>query len=270
MRRFTTTLLALVVVVFFASMFPHPASAAEVPSDHVVVMYFHRTQRCPTCLKMGSYSEEAVTSGFAARIKDRTISFHYIDFQDRKNAALAKGYGVSGPSLIIARVANGKVLEFKSLKEIWTQVADRPAFLKYVQDHVAAYDAPGDRVVAMYFHRTERCPTCLKMGSYAEEAVMTRFAKQLKDGTVAFYYVDFQDKKNAALAKQYRISGPALIVAKFVDNKGAGFTNLEDIWTKVGDKKGFVKYVQDNVTAYHKQILEKLAVEQSPSQKPVR
>ena len=270
MRHFATPVLAAVAVAVFASMFPHPASAAEVPGDHVVVMYFHRTQRCPTCLKMGSYSEEAVKSGFAARIKDRTISFHYIDFQDPKNAALAKGYGVSGPSLIIARIANGKVLEFKNLKEIWAKVADRPAFLKYVQDHVAAYDAPGDRVVAMYFHRTQRCPTCLKMGSFAEEAVMSRFAKELKDGTVAFYYVDFQDKANAALAKRYGISGPALIVAKIVANQRADFTNLEDIWTKVGDKQEFLEYVQDNVTAYHKQILKKLVVEQKPSQNPVR
>ncbi|OHB84808.1 MAG: hypothetical protein A2V98_08845 [Planctomycetes bacterium RBG_16_64_12] len=115
-----------------------------------------------------------------------------------------------------------------------------------------AVDAPADRVVAMYFHRTKRCPTCLKMGSYSEEAVKTGFAEQLKDGTVELHYVDFQDKKNAALTKAYRISGPALVVAKVAENKVAEFKDLKDIWTKVGDKKAFLEYVQENIAAYRK------------------
>jgi hypothetical protein len=109
---------------------------------------------------------------------------------------------------------------------------------------------PKDRVVAMYFHRTERCPTCLKMGSYSEEAIGRGFAAQLKAGAVEFHTIDFQDKKNAALTKGYHITGPALIVAKVVDNKVADFKNLKEIWTHVGDKNAFIKYVQDNVTAY--------------------
>ena len=37
-------------------------------------------------------------------------------------------------------------------------------------------------------------------------------AERVKDGTGAFYYIDFQDEKNAKLAKGYDVSGPALIV----------------------------------------------------------
>ena len=45
-------------------------------------MYFHRTRRRPTCLKMGKLFQEAVKSGFAQQIKDGKVEFHYIDFQD--------------------------------------------------------------------------------------------------------------------------------------------------------------------------------------------
>jgi hypothetical protein len=112
-----------------------------------------------------------------------------------------------------------------------------------------AADAPKDRVVAMYFHRTQRCPTCLKMGSYAEEAVTTAFADELKKGQVAFYFIDFQDPKNARYANAYNVSGPALIVAKIADNKVASYSNLEEIWEKVGEKEKFFRYVQENVKA---------------------
>ena len=137
------TLLAVVVLI---SLHSASASAAEqkaemkkAPADRVVVMYFHRTQRCPTCLRMGGYSEEAVVKGFAGQIKDGTVEFHYIDFQDKKNAALTKGYKIGGPTLIVARVAKNKVAEFTDLKDIWTKNSDKKAFFKYVRDSVTAY-----------------------------------------------------------------------------------------------------------------------------------
>ena len=91
MKRVLTCVFAFGIVALLASMLPQAVVAADAPADRVVVMYFHRTQRCPTCLKMGSYSEEAVKSGFAKQIKDGKVEFHYIDFQDEKNAALHEG-----------------------------------------------------------------------------------------------------------------------------------------------------------------------------------
>ena len=140
MKRIACALLAAAAAALFVSSLPAVAQAADVPpADRVVAMYFHRTQRCPTCLKMGGYAEEAMKTGFAPQLKDRTVGFYYIDFQDEKNAALTKGYRVTGPALIIARVTNNKVVEFKDLKDIWTHVRDKKAFVKYVQENVTAY-----------------------------------------------------------------------------------------------------------------------------------
>lgn len=111
--------------------------------------------------------------------------------------------------------------------------------------------APADRVVVMYFHRTQRCPTCLRMGTYSEESVKEKFAEAMKKGKVEFHYIDFQDKKNETLTKGYKVGGPTLIVAKVKDNKVKEFKNLEDIWAKNNDQKEFFKYVQENVTAYN-------------------
>ena len=125
--------------------------------------------------------------------------------------------------------------------------ADAPAKTDATAKSGASADSPADRVVVMYFHRTKRCPTCLKMGGYAEEAVKTGFAPDLKSGKVEFHYIDFQDEKNKAITKGYNVSGPTLIVAKVVDNKVAGRKNLTEIWAKVRDKAAFLEYVQTNV-----------------------
>ncbi len=145
MRRVATAIAALGVVALLAYLLPQAVVAAEAstkagpPADRVVVMYFHRTHRCPTCLKMGGYSEEAVKSAFAGQIKNGKVEFHYIDFQDEKNETLTKGYSITGPTLLMARVAGNKVAEYKNLTEIWAKVRDKAAFLEYVQSNVRAY-----------------------------------------------------------------------------------------------------------------------------------
>jgi hypothetical protein len=139
MRRVVTAVVFIGVVALFASLLAQATWAKDTPADRVVVMYFHRTHRCPTCMKMGSYSEEAVKSGFPKEIKEGTVEFHYVDFQDEKNEALTKGYKISGPTLIVVRVAENKPAEYKNLTEIWTKVRDKDAFIEYVQCNVKDY-----------------------------------------------------------------------------------------------------------------------------------
>ena len=115
------------------------APAAKPPADRVIAIYFHRTQRCPTCLKMGGYAEEAVKKGFAQQVKTGTVQFRYIDFEAKKNTALAKAYRINGPALVLIQVRQGKVKQYKNLKQIWTKVGRKPEFLRYVRENVQAY-----------------------------------------------------------------------------------------------------------------------------------
>jgi hypothetical protein len=151
MRRVVTAIVALGVAAIFVTVASQAVLAGEslakanasakaaTPADRIVVMYFHRTQRCPTCLKMGGYSEEAVKTGFAQEIKKGRVEFHFVDFQDEKNEALTKGYQVGGPTLIVAKVVNNKVADRKNLTEMWTKVRDKAAFIEYVQSTVKDY-----------------------------------------------------------------------------------------------------------------------------------
>ncbi len=139
MKRTAPIVAALVALPLLGALVSDSAVAADAPRDRVVVMYFHRTQRCPTCLKMGSYSEEAVKGGFAKELAEGKVSFHYIDFQDQKNAAFTRAYGVAGPTLIVAKASGEKVSEYRNLTDIWTKVRDKDAFQEYVRTNVKSY-----------------------------------------------------------------------------------------------------------------------------------
>jgi len=153
MKRVVTAIVGLTALALFglvlsqATLAENPAGTAKKaevkkPADRVVVMYFHRTQRCPTCLRMGSYSEEAVMKGFAKDIEKGTVEFHYVDFQDPQNAAMVKAYKIGGPTLIVLKVENNKPVAGENLTEIWTVNRDKEVFLKYVRDNVAAMQKP--------------------------------------------------------------------------------------------------------------------------------
>lgn len=135
MRLFSAGVLLVVAALSFADT-AATLQAAEPPSDRVVVMYFHRTVRCPTCQKMGGYTQEAVQTGFAEEMKSGKVELHDVDFQNPANDALAKGYKVEGPTLVVVRVNGNKAAEVRKLTEIWVKVRDKQAFFDYVQGNV--------------------------------------------------------------------------------------------------------------------------------------
>ena len=76
-------------------------------------MYFHRTNRCATCKKINTYIEEAVQAEFAKEFKGGQVSVSMIDFQDKKNKEFTEGYKITGPTLVLADVHQGKVKAWK-------------------------------------------------------------------------------------------------------------------------------------------------------------
>jgi hypothetical protein len=139
MKRSTAILAIIAALPLAGTLVSEAARAADAPKDRVVVMYFHRTQRCPTCQKMGSYTEEAIKNGFAKELAAGKVALHFIDFQDKKNAAFTQAYEITGPTLLVAKASGEKVVELKNLSDMWTKVRDKGEFLEYVQTNVKAY-----------------------------------------------------------------------------------------------------------------------------------
>lgn len=112
--------------------------AAE-PGHRVAAIYFHRTNRCATCKKISAYIEEAVAAEFAKEVKDGRVSVAMIDFQAEKNKEYTEAYKITGPTMVVADVHNGKVTVWKPSPKVWVLVRDKDAFFKYVRDEVRGY-----------------------------------------------------------------------------------------------------------------------------------
>lgn len=118
-----------------------PASDAfpAEPKHQVVARYFHRTERCPTCVKISGLIEESVQSGFVDDLKSGTVKLQMVDYQDARNQEVTATYKISDPMLVIMNVREGKVTEWKLAPKVWALFMKKDAFLKYVQDEMHAY-----------------------------------------------------------------------------------------------------------------------------------
>lgn len=114
-------------------------------------------------------------------------------------------------------------------------------------------EPPSHQVIALYFHRTQRCPTCKRIGALAEEAIVKGFAKEQKTKAVEFKLVDYQSRKNAELTEQFKIKIPTLVIVNVFDGEVVRSTPLPKVWRLVGKPKELQAYVQDGVTEYLQQ-----------------
>ena len=112
---------------------------AVAPSHQVVACYFHRTNRCPTCRRISAYIEEAVKTEFKAELKTGSVKMVMMDFQDPRNEKYTDAYQITGPTLVLMDVHNGKVTSWKAAPKVWSFVGDKDEFFRYVQDEVRDY-----------------------------------------------------------------------------------------------------------------------------------
>ncbi len=99
---------------------------------HVDVVYFHRTQRCTSCLNAGRYTRETMERFFSAHLQRGVMSFRELDVQKTENAAIAGKYQASGSSLYLGVLMNG-VEYLCPVEDIWFYTNSRSLFIEFLQ-----------------------------------------------------------------------------------------------------------------------------------------
>lgn len=118
-------------------------------------------------------------------------------------------------------------------------------------DPETAADRPGEPagsvLTAYYFHGTSRCPTCLNMERWAQEAIAETFPEEMEDGRIRWQAVNYDDAANEHFVNAYDLYASTLVLAS--DGSGAKGTWRKPgrIWELAGDEQAFKSYVIDEV-----------------------
>lgn len=85
------------------------STEVTAPSGDVVeVIYFHGTQRCPTCQAIEAETKRLIESSFADAINSKKLILKIVDISKPENEAIADKYEVAWSSLFVNGWKNGQ------------------------------------------------------------------------------------------------------------------------------------------------------------------
>ena len=111
----------------------------------------------------------------------------------------------------------------------------------------AAPAAMQDSTMVYYFHSSFRCQTCRDIEDQAHAVVLSDFADELAAGTVQWQALNYEQPAGHELAKQFDISMPVVVLARFEDGKIARWKSLDQVWGLVGDKPAYAAFVREEI-----------------------
>jgi hypothetical protein len=106
---------------------------------------------------------------------------------------------------------------------------------------------PADRVDVVYFHRAQRCHTCLYAENMTRYALETYFADELASGRVTFQSIDVEDGANAEIVEKYNNASYLTLCINTVIGGTDHVEVITDIWYVIDNDGAFVEIVKDRV-----------------------
>ena len=102
-------------------------------------------------------------------------------------------------------------------------------------------------VIAYYFHGTSRCPTCLKMEQYAQDAIKGAYQAEIGSGRIRWQAVNYDEPANEHFVTEYGLVASSLVIVSNKTSTSDGWRKLDRTWDLVGNEEAFKKYVTDEV-----------------------
>ena len=113
---------------------PAPAATQPGVDSKVVVYYFHRTLRCPTCHLIEQLARQSLDEVFPGELAAGTLEWRVVNFEAGGNEHFEKDYRLETQSIVLVRMAGGKQAEWKNLDKLWDVIGEPAEFMKYFQD----------------------------------------------------------------------------------------------------------------------------------------
>ncbi|MFH1616387.1 MAG: nitrophenyl compound nitroreductase subunit ArsF family protein, partial [Planctomycetota bacterium] len=89
-------------------------------------------------------------------------------------------------------------------------------------------------VIAYYFHRTMRCPTCLAIEANVARVIEENFPQQIANGGLIWIPFNLDDPGGKDFEKEFDVSVSTLVLSKMEDSNNSKYKKLEKVWDLIG------------------------------------
>ncbi len=111
----------------------------ETLPEQIVAYYFFGNQRCPTCMKIESYTEKSLKNYFQGEMDSNLIEWKPVNVELPGNEHFIHDFQLDVKMVVLARMNNGELEDWKKLEKVWTLTGNREAFLDYIKAETEAY-----------------------------------------------------------------------------------------------------------------------------------
>lgn len=109
-----------------------PAATAVTMQSGVEAVYYEYGVRCPTCIRMETWTKEAIEKNFSIQLKEGKLAFHTIP-ADKESVGK---YELTTKSLLLKTWEDGKETRWVNLDRIWDLSGNEQEFRAYVVQSV--------------------------------------------------------------------------------------------------------------------------------------
>ena len=128
---------------------PGVPTKAETVSDGLIVYYFHSNIRCPTCRSIEAQAQETVQGHFASQLSNGEVVWKIVNFEQASAKPLTEKFQIQMPVVVLAKMKDGKIEDWKRLDEVWALVGDMPAFTKFMRGEIEKMLPPSEKPEAI-------------------------------------------------------------------------------------------------------------------------
>ncbi len=110
---------------------------------------------------------------------------------------------------------------------------------------------PGDCIyTVIYFHRTLRCATCLRMEEVSRLAVQRRFAEPISRGVLQWQTLNLDLSENRGYEQEYHLEGSSLVFTERSGARDIRWERADGIWEHVGNSDKLTEYVCERLRSF--------------------
>lgn len=108
----------------------------------------------------------------------------------------------------------------------------------------------GDKVIAYYFHRTQRCPTCNRIEELTHEIVHQNFTEELSSKRLELRVVNIESPGNEHFETDFNLVSQSIVLVDMKTGKQVKWKNLDQIWELIGTETEFRNYIAEEIRGY--------------------
>ena len=107
--------------------------------DGVLVLQFHRLQRCKFCNDMEAHTQAALNTYFADELRNQTIAFRQLNMDLLRFENLRKKYDLFTSTLVLIELKAGKESRWKIVTDAWYLTDKKAEFMKMFQSELNTF-----------------------------------------------------------------------------------------------------------------------------------